>query len=58
MPTGFGQVVNGGEWDQRAVSKAGQVTIPKELREKHGIESGDVVVVGENPDGDLVVVKP
>lgn len=29
---------------QRKVGERGQVTIPKELRERHGIEGGDEVV--------------
>ncbi|PSQ18750.1 AbrB family transcriptional regulator [Halobacteriales archaeon QS_8_69_26] len=33
------------------VTEKGQATIPKELREKYGIESGDEVVWEETDDG-------
>lgn len=37
------------------VSEEGQATIPKELRERHGIETPGTVRVRENDDGDIVV---
>lgn len=58
MSTGLEQVVRTDDWDRREVQENGRVTIPKELREKHGIEDGDAVVLGENPQGDLCIVKP
>jgi AbrB family looped-hinge helix DNA binding protein len=45
--TDEGQVVN--------LSQKGQATIPKELREKHGIEPGSRVRIRENEKGEIVV---
>lgn len=41
---------------KRTVGERGQVTIPKELRDRHGIEGGDEVEFVE--EGDTVVIKP
>lgn len=38
-----------------SVSEKGQATIPKELREKHGIDAPGKVRIRENQDGDVVV---
>ena len=38
-----------------SVSEKGQATIPKELREKHGITTPGKVRVRENEDGEIVV---
>jgi AbrB family looped-hinge helix DNA binding protein len=43
--------------DRRTVGERGQVTIPKDLRERLGISGGDEVVVREE-DGKVVVEKP
>lgn len=40
--------------DTRTVGERGQVTIPKHLRERFGIEGGDEVVVRER-DGRIVI---
>lgn len=40
----------------RKVGERGQVTIPKELRERRGIEGGDEVVFVEDDDG--IRIKP
>ena len=45
--TSNGRVVN--------LSQKGQATIPKELREKHGIEPGSRVRIRENENGEIVV---
>lgn len=45
--TDEGQIVN--------LSQKGQATIPKELREKHGIEPGSRVCIRENEKGEIVV---
>lgn len=45
--TDEGQIVN--------LSQKGQATIPKELREKHGIEPGSRVRIRENEQGEIVV---
>lgn len=45
--TDEGRVVN--------LSQKGQATIPKELREKHGIEPGGKVRIRENEEGEIVV---
>ncbi|WP_239638901.1 MULTISPECIES: AbrB/MazE/SpoVT family DNA-binding domain-containing protein [Halorubrum] len=37
------------------LSQKGQATIPKELREKHGIEPGSRVRIRENEQGEIVV---
>lgn len=42
-----GQIVN--------LSQKGQATIPKELREKHGIKPGSRVRIRENEQGEIVV---
>jgi len=43
--------------DTRTVGERGQVTIPKRLRERFGIEGGDEVVVRER-DGRIVIETP
>jgi len=45
--TDEGQIVN--------LSQKGQATIPKHLREKHGIEPGSRVRIHENDNGEIVV---
>lgn len=45
--TNEGKVIN--------LSQKGQATIPKELREKHGIEPGSRVRIRENENGQIVV---
>jgi AbrB family looped-hinge helix DNA binding protein len=42
---------------RRKVGKRGQVTIPKELRERFGITGGDDVVIHEEA-GKLVIERP
>lgn len=42
--------------ERRKVGERGQVTLPKQLREKLGISGGDEVVVHEE-DGKIVVEK-
>lgn len=43
--------------NRRTVGERGQVTIPKELRERFGIEGGDEVEIHEE-DGKLVIERP
>ena len=43
--------------ERREVGKRGQVTIPKELRERFGIEGGDDVLIHEEA-GKLVIERP
>jgi len=38
-----------------SLSRKGQATIPKELREKHGIEPGGKVRIRENEEGEIVI---
>lgn len=38
-----------------SISEKGQATIPKRLREKHGIDTPGKVRVMENEDGEIVV---
>ena len=38
-----------------SLSRKGQATIPKELREKHGIEPGGKVRIRENDEGAIVI---
>jgi len=38
-----------------SLSRKGQATIPKELRDKHGIEPGGKVRIRENDDGEIVI---
>ena len=45
--TNEGKVIN--------LSQKGQATIPKELREKYGIEPGSKVRIRENENGQIVV---
>lgn len=45
------------EGETRKVGERGQVTIPKELRERLDIEGGDEVVVHER-DGTILIEKP
>lgn len=45
------------EDERRKVGKRGQVTIPKELRERFGINGGDDVVIHEEA-GKLVIERP
>lgn len=44
--------------DSRSVQAKGAVTLPKEWRDKHGIEQGDIVGVIETDDGTLEVLPP
>lgn len=44
------------ETERRTVGERGQVTIPKELRDRFGIEGGDEVIVRE-ADGKLVIER-
>jgi AbrB family looped-hinge helix DNA binding protein len=43
-------VANGGS---RTVQQRGVLTLPKQWREKHELEQGDLVAVIENDDGHL-----
>ena len=43
--------------EERTVGERGQVTLPKSIRERLGIEGGDEVVVHED-DGRVVIEKP
>lgn len=46
-----------GQREERKVGERGQVTLPKELREKLGIRGGDEVLVREE-DGKITIEKP
>lgn len=43
--------------ERRTVGERGQVTLPKQLREKFNIQGGEEVVIHEK-DGKIVVEKP
>lgn len=43
--------------DTRIVGERGQVTLPKQLRERFGIHGGDRVLVHEDEEGRIVVEK-
>ena len=43
--------------ERRKIGQRGQVTIPKELRERFGIKGGDDVVIHEEA-GKLVIERP
>jgi len=43
--------------EKRTVGKRGQVTLPKELREKFDIRGGDEVSISEQ-DGKIIIEKP
>lgn len=43
--------------EQRTVGERGQVTLPKDIRNRLGIEGGDEVIVQED-DGRVVIEKP
>jgi AbrB family looped-hinge helix DNA binding protein len=43
--------------ERRKVGERGQVTIPKDLRERFGITGGDEVVIHEE-DGRIVIERP
>lgn len=45
------------ESERRKVGERGQLTLPKDLRDRFGIEGGDEVVVHER-DGRIVIEKP
>lgn len=45
-----------GKGNRRRVGERGQVTIPKELRERFGIEGGDDVVIRET-EGRIVIER-
>jgi AbrB family looped-hinge helix DNA binding protein len=45
------------EGERRKLGKRGQVTIPKELRERFGLKGGDEVMVREAA-GKLVIERP
>lgn len=51
------QMLNQDESDCREVQHNGVVTIPKPLREKHGIKKDDTVVIGEDENGEIKVLK-
>ncbi|MFC6757813.1 MULTISPECIES: AbrB/MazE/SpoVT family DNA-binding domain-containing protein [Haloarcula] len=42
---------------ERKIGERGQVTLPKELREKLGIHGGDEVLVHEE-DGKIIIERP
>jgi len=44
--------------DARKVQSKGEVTLPKQWRDDHGIEHGDDVVFYEHDDGTLEVIPP
>jgi len=44
-----------GEGKIVSLSRKGQATIPKELRDKHGIEPGGKVRIRENEEGEIVI---
>jgi AbrB family looped-hinge helix DNA binding protein len=46
---------DGGEGKIVSLSRKGQATIPKELRDKHGIEPGGKVRIRENEEGEIVI---
>lgn len=46
---------DGGDEKVVSLSRKGQATIPKELRDKHGIEPGGKVRIKENEEGEIVV---
>ncbi|WP_257300903.1 AbrB/MazE/SpoVT family DNA-binding domain-containing protein [Haloarchaeobius sp. FL176] len=46
-----------GSGERRKIGKRGQVTIPKELRERFGIKGGDDVVIHEEA-GKIVIERP
>lgn len=48
-------IMNG---DARAVGPKGEMTLPKEWRDEHGVEAGDRVAVHETEDGRLEVLPP
>jgi len=43
--------------DTRIVGDRGQVTLPKQLRDRFGIRGGDEVLVHEDDEGRIVVEK-
>jgi len=43
--------------EERKVGERGQVTLPKELREKFGIDGGDQVIIHEEK-GKITIEKP
>jgi AbrB family looped-hinge helix DNA binding protein len=43
--------------DTRIVGDRGQVTLPKEIRERFGIQGGDEVIVREDDSGRIIVEK-
>jgi len=58
MSTGLEQVMQTDDWDRVTVHDNGRITIPKDLRDEYGIEDGDPLIVGENAQGDLCILKP
>lgn len=42
--------------DMRNVQTHGEVTIPKALREKHGIGANDCVAIGESEHGNITII--
>lgn len=46
-----------GQSEERKVGERGQVTLPKELREKFDIHGGDEVIIHEE-DGKIIIEKP
>jgi len=48
-------IVNG---NSRTVQQKGEVTLPKEWCDDHGVEPGDEVALRETDDGTLEVIPP
>lgn len=46
-----------GRSEERRIGDRGQVTLPKELREKFGIHGGDKVIIHEE-NGKITIEKP
>jgi len=44
--------------ESRKVTEKGRTTLPKEWREKHGVEEGDEVAMKKCDDGRLEVLPP
>lgn len=44
--------------ESRTVQSKGVMTLPKEWREKHGVEPGDLVAMIETDEGRLEVIPP
>ena len=55
MASRYDQLVTG---DQRKVQQKGEITLPADWRDTHGVEKGDAVAIERNDDGTLTVVPP